>query len=163
MLHLLGECDAVKPCQQDVSVHAGEGVGVHGTAAGERLPNDDDSTRIAIGKRITSAHGVEVCREAANIVPRHDTPIAAAKTFVCHGEGDSLIHLEQRHPRIAGIVLEFAHHAVVAALDDFFADADVGEFFFQSICTFASISDFRDWKKVSARASRSASLRVVSL
>ena len=34
------------------------------------------------------------------------------------------------HARITRIVLKFAHHAVVTAFDDFFAHANVGEFFF---------------------------------
>ena len=127
MLHLLGQRDAVKPRQQYVSVYAGEGVGVHGTAAGQRFPRHDDSAGVAVGNRIASAHGVEVGGESADVVPRHHTPIAAVKAFVGDGEGHSLIHLKQRHPRISRIVLKFAHHAVVAALDDFFADADVGE------------------------------------
>ena len=57
-------------------------------------------------------------------------PSLRRKPSSATGEGDRLIHLEQRHPGVAGIVLEFAHHAVVAALDDFLADADVGKFFF---------------------------------
>ena len=63
-------------------------------------------------------------------MPRNHTPVAAAKAFVGHGKGYGSVHLEERHPGVAGIVLEFAHDAVVAALDDFFADADVGKFFF---------------------------------
>ena len=147
VLHLLGQRHAVKPRQQDVSVHAGEGVGVHGTAAGQRLPDDDNGAGVAIGKRIASAHGVEVGGEAADVVPRNHTAVAAAKAFVCHGEGDSLIHLEQRHPRIARIVLKFAHDAVVAALNDFFADADVGEFFFPEhlhVCVHFGFSGFEE-------------------
>ena len=44
-------------------------------------------------------------------------PVAAAKAFVGDGEGDGLIHLEERHRWVARVVLEFAHDAVIAALD----------------------------------------------
>ena len=127
MLYLLGERHAVEPRQQDISVHAGEGVGIHGTTAGQRLPDDDNGAGVAIGKRIASAHGVEVGRESANIVPRHEAPVAAAKAFVGDREGDGLIHLEERHGWVARIVLEFAHDAMIASLNDFFAYFDVGK------------------------------------
>ena len=89
----------------------------------------DDSAGVAIGKRIASAHRVEVGGESANIVPRNDTPVAAAKAFLDDGEGDGLIHLEERHRGVARVVLEFAHDAMIAALDNLFANVDVRQFF----------------------------------
>ena len=54
--------------------------------AKQRFPNDDDGAGVAIGERIASAHGVEVCGEAAHVVPRHDTLVAAPEPFVGHGK-----------------------------------------------------------------------------
>ena len=95
----------------------------------QRLPDDDDGAGVAVGNRIASAHGVEVGGESANIVPRNHTPVAAAKAFLDDGEGDGLIHLEERHRGVARVVLEFAHDAVIAALDNLFANVDVRQFF----------------------------------
>ena len=106
-----------------------EGVGVHGTSAGERLPCHDDGAGVAVGNRIASAHRVEVGGESADVVPRHDTPVAAAKAFVGGREGDGLIHLEERHGWVARVVLKFAHDAMIASLDNLFANVDVRQFF----------------------------------
>ena len=78
---------------------AGEGVGVHGSAAGQRLPNDDDSAGVAVGNRIASAHGVE---EVVNPpISCHGTtcPSLRRKPSSMTEKVMALIHLERATSR----------------------------------------------------------------